>query len=151
MSGNTPINGRDIVASSSADDLMAAYHSIQTGSYENLITLIEKDTSIVHATFADGSTLLHWAAQRIDGMRIVKLLVNHGADVNHSSGSVGEIPLMWAVRNQFLAPTVRYLLENGSHVNHRNVYGQDVLSVACQAGHPTIAFILYVPRRIFVI
>ena len=132
------------VATSTQDGLMAAFHAMQSGNFENTRAAIEKDTNIVNAAFADGSLLLHWASLRADGIRIVQLLVNLGADVNRSGGALGENPLMWAARNQFLAPTLRFLLENGSNINHRNIHGQDALSVACQSGQPAIAFILYV-------
>jgi ankyrin repeat protein len=66
----------------------------------------------------DGWTPLHGAAEGGEGesfVRIVKMLLDHGADVNAAS-HIGNTPLMRAVKFENNLPIVTLLLEHGADV-----------------------------------
>jgi ankyrin repeat protein len=65
-------------------------------------------------------TALSWAIER-DRIDICRLLLDHGADVNHKSNS-GLTPLMVAVYN-WKIDIIYLLLINGANVNQKNNQG----------------------------
>ncbi|KAK6627845.1 hypothetical protein RUM44_010324 [Polyplax serrata] len=71
---------------------------------------------------------------------IVKLLINHGAEVNAQSCS-GNTPLMYACSGGHEA-VVRVLLENEANVEDHNENGHTPLMEAASAGHVGVAKIL---------
>jgi ankyrin repeat protein len=89
------------------------------------------DVNAVH----EGNPLLTWACSlALDHPHMVKLLVEHGADVNRR-GHNGEIPLATA---SYLgaASTVALLLGAGARVNDADDdIGQTALMVAAKGGH----------------
>jgi uncharacterized protein len=89
------------------------------------------DANAVH----NGNPLLTWACSlALDHPQMVKLLVEHGADVNRR-GHKGEIPLVTA---SYLgaASTVALLLGAGAKVNDADDdIGQTALMAAAKGGH----------------
>jgi ankyrin repeat protein len=69
--------------------------------------------------FVTGSTALHYAAN--DGkIRLMKLLIEHGADVNAWKSTWYAVPLAWAANNARLE-AINLLLDHGADVNGPNV------------------------------
>lgn len=85
-----------------------------------------------------GTTALHVAAER-NSLELVKLLVEHGADVNVRN-RLGEAPLLLAIRSFPLEPfeTVKYLVEHGADVNASSRLGETALSAAAANGDTRI-------------
>jgi len=55
------------------------------------------------------------------GMKLVKYLVEFGADVNIIN-NYGEIPLFGVCRNE-TKELLKYLIEQGAYINKENYYG----------------------------
>ncbi len=79
-----------------------------------------------------GSTPLHYAAH-YDYMVLVKLLVEHGADVNADTAHWWRTPLAWAA-DAARVEAVRFLLDNSAEVNANVGGGHTALHAACQGG-----------------
>lgn len=76
-------------------------------------------------------------------VRILQVLVNHGADVNHA-GRNGVTPLAFAVRADKgnRVALVRWLLAQGARVNEPDAKGQTALHVAAASGHAGVIQLL---------
>lgn len=64
---------------------------------------------------------------------IVKLLIEHGADVNVRSSN-GYTPLI-AAASEDRSEIARYLIEHGAAVDCKDASGETPLSLACSLGH----------------
>ena len=136
------------------DDILADYNEEflnsedRTAVYDNLIKGIKHDDLDIvreilrnneddHIDFnykdLDGNTLLILAV-KVENENIVKILVDHGANVNETNDNK-QTPLMYAVILNYIN-IVKYLLKNGADVNLRdgddhtindyaNIYGVD--------------------------
>jgi Ankyrin repeats (3 copies) len=73
----------------------SAHEYAQEGDIEGLTREISRDKSVVNARDANGWTPLHESVRggHIDA---IKLLVEHGADVNSKTNMDGATPLWWA-------------------------------------------------------
>jgi ankyrin repeat protein len=85
----------------------------------------------VSETAADGSTALHWAAQR-DSLQIADLLIAAGADVKAAT-SYHVTPLSLAATNGN-AVLIEHLLKAGADANSVSEQGQTVLMTAALTG-----------------
>lgn len=76
-------------------------------------------------------------------MRIIKLLLNRGADINKSDFSA-QTPLLYAsaLPDEFAFETVQYLLSQGAKTNTVNTENQTPLFFAQARNHPNIANLL---------
>lgn len=86
-----------------------------------------------------GNTALFLAAYR-GRMDVVKLLVEHGADVNAKDDG-DSTPLQdaaWSGQTE----VVRYLLEQGAEPDAKDGFGRSALDLAIEGGHTEIATIL---------
>ncbi|MGE3511858.1 MAG: ankyrin repeat domain-containing protein [Vicinamibacterales bacterium] len=84
-------------------------------------------------TAADGTTLLHWAAERGDAVLVSRLIAG-GADVR-AANRLGVTPLSVAALAGS-ASVVRLLLENGADPNTATPDGESALMTAARAGDP---------------
>lgn len=103
------------------------------------IGILLKDPSLATQTWngADdilikGSTPLHYAAH-YDYVDLVKLLVEHGADINANKAHWWTTPLAWAA-DAARVEAVKFLLDNGAEVNADVGGGHIALHAACQGG-----------------
>lgn len=66
---------------------------------------------------------------------VVKLLIEHGADVNARKGTYNtvEIPLMYAVQYERF-DIAKLLIDNGADVNTKDNDGKTPLMIATQSG-----------------
>ncbi len=79
-----------------------------------------------------GATAL-WCAAGAGHLDIVKCLLNHGAEVNHTTLS-NSTPLRAACFDG-RPDIVRYLVENGADISIPNKYDNTCLMIACYKGH----------------
>jgi hypothetical protein len=73
----------------------SAHEYAQQGDIEGLKQEIQRDRSVVHARDSNGWTPLHESV-RAGHLDAIKLLVDHGADVNSKTNMDGATALWWA-------------------------------------------------------
>ncbi|XP_043933603.1 protein fem-1 homolog B [Protopterus annectens] len=83
----------------------------------------------------DGATAL-WCAAGAGHFEVVKLLVSHGADVNHTTVT-NSTPLRAACFDGRL-DIVRYLVENNADIGIANKYDNTCLMIAAYKGHTEV-------------
>ena len=128
------VRGRD-----GTNPFHAAGHS---GDFEVVQKLIEYDPAGIHAVDEGGSTPLLLASDGRyfkDGS-VVRLLLEHGADINGQS-SGGWTPLHWASLNGALE-VVRLLLERGVDLEAKITIGKTALQIAADQGHDEVVKLL---------
>ena len=87
-------------------DLDVLIEAAQQGNLEKVLSILDRNQKAVRESDASGATALHYAA--FNGhRRIVKLLVERGAAVNHRDRELGATPAGWAIE---------YLRELGGHL-----------------------------------
>jgi ankyrin repeat protein len=89
----------------------------------------------VNAAEPDGTTALHWASYRDDGVT-AELLVRAGANVN-AANDLGATPL-WTASLNGSASMVRLLLEAGANPNAALLLGETPLMVAARSGNANV-------------
>lgn len=97
--------------------LTSAMNFAREGQTQIVLAMLDLGVDL-HATTADGSTLLHYAALARDGAELVKALISMGANVA-SSNKIGNKPLHWAVKGGCL-DSVKALVNAGSHIDAEN-------------------------------
>jgi ankyrin repeat protein len=82
-----------------------------------------------------GNEPLYWAASFNDDIKIVKLLINNGADVINESKYNDNTPLEGAVSNDY--NIIKLLLENGADatINNKLVFNRTALHIASIFSH----------------
>ena len=96
--------------------------------------LIQKGAN-VNAAEGDGTTALHWAADR-DDLATVDLLIRSGARVN-AANDLGATPL-WAACLNGNPAIVRRLLQAGANPNAALLLGETPLMVAARSGNAEV-------------
>jgi ankyrin repeat protein len=89
----------------------------------------------VNAAEADGTTALHWASYRDDGVS-ADLLIRAGANVN-AANDLGATPL-WTASLNGSAEMVRRLLQAGANPNAALLLGETPLMVASRSGNANV-------------
>ncbi len=116
----------------------------------------DKSPEVVRALIKAGANVNEQAAYNADGgfthlmaavnrgeIRIAKLLIDAGADVNALSGPRGWTPLLLAVGQKKPNPQmVRLLLDSGADVNAQNQHGENALSFAVFNNNPQMVKLL---------
>jgi ankyrin repeat protein len=115
----------------------ALFAAIRAGNRPAVAAMLD-DAALVGVTDPRGSTPLLHAALLADAA-MVRLLIEHGADVNAANHD-GITALMWAAGD---ADKVRLLLDNGAKVNARSGLGRTPLLVAATyAGNAQVVRLL---------
>ncbi|XP_058464407.1 protein fem-1 homolog B isoform X1 [Malaya genurostris] len=83
----------------------------------------------------EGATPL-WVAAGSGHMNIVKLLVEHGADVNHHTSKLST-PVRAACFDGRL-DIIRYLVDHNANINFANAYNNTCLMIASYKGHAVV-------------
>lgn len=118
---------------------MNIFQAIQRNNFDALKHLIEVDRVDVNATTQDGATPIFIAISYGMRLNMIKLLVEHGANVNYINEQQ-MTPLLQAASPGFASNTaiVTYLVEHGADVNYQRQDGitalmkaSDVDKVAC--------------------
>jgi ankyrin repeat protein len=105
----------------------------QLGDVNAVRTLVKQKVD-VNGAQGDGSTALHWAAQK-DDVEMAKILLAAGASVNATTRLGAATPLFMACRNGN-APMIELLLKSGADPNSIDEHGTTPLMMAAAAGNP---------------
>ena len=97
--------------------------------HPDVITYLVKTGIDVNNQDQDGVSALHWACER-GHYSIVKLLLDHGANVN-SVTKKGETPLHYTSPNTQM---IKLLLDSGVRVNATDIDGMTALHWAAERG-----------------
>ncbi|XP_058836327.1 protein fem-1 homolog B isoform X4 [Topomyia yanbarensis] len=87
----------------------------------------------------EGATAL-WVAAGAGHMNIIKLLVEHGADVNHHTSKLST-PVRAACFDGRL-DIIRYLVDHNANINFANAYNNTCLMIASYKGHVEVVVYL---------
>ncbi len=120
--GNTPL----IAAAGACQNKMARY-------------LIEKGAEVNAANSRYGSTALSIAAGKCDDPRVIRLLLDNGADL-HVRNNGGDTPLLVAVKHDN-RKTVEMMLQAGADIDEQNE-GYTALMIAARRGYRGIVALL---------
>lgn len=104
--------------------------AITADNYDECARLIALDPTIVNSPQCPIIV-----AARNNKRRILKLLIEKGADVNAKSPAMHYTALMWACENGH-SNIVELLLEAGADVNLRDMYGTNALRYAIEGDNP---------------
>jgi ankyrin repeat protein len=121
-------------------------YAVMNQHKEMVSRLIELGSN-VKARDRYGETALHFAANRQGkgttepNIEIVKLLLNHGADINAVTND-GESVLYLAIM-EFRNPIAKYLLDQGALVNPRRPKSKIPLALAVHWGHDDVITLLF--------
>ncbi len=105
----------------------------QSGDRNTVRTLIAQKAD-VNAAAGDGTTALHWAADKND-VEMAKMLIGAGASVKATTRVGSLTPLMLAAKNGN-ADVMKVLLEAGADASAADEHGTTVLMMAAGAGNP---------------
>jgi ankyrin repeat protein len=118
---------------------------------DNILELLISQGLDINAADSDGSTPLHYAAQRCN-VDAIKCLVKNGADI-HARTKGGHTPLLSFVakvcrrgpQGSKSAPTFRALFECGAQIEAKDDHGETALHLAARlVWHPEMAELLVV-------
>jgi ankyrin repeat protein len=116
---------------SDLDSKSSIYKSVKEGDNQLLLNLISNGEDVNQEQ--DGVPLLFVACQN-GNLKIVKILIEHGADVNKSEKSSDSTSILTAAQHGYLK-IVELLIEHGADVNKVNSYGATPLILASDRGH----------------
>ena len=129
------------LSGASAEGRLPLTQAVTAGDTQGVRTLLAKPGTDVNATEADGSTALHYAANRGDA-GVVTALLAAGADVKVAN-RYGVTPISLACANGSVA-VVASLLKAGADVNTVTVGGQTLLMTAARSGTPELIRLLLI-------
>ena len=107
----------------------------EQGHYDCIKCIIDFDED-VNGHDIGGMTALHYASVKENNERIIKILANHGADIN-AKCIFGNTALMEASKNGNLS-NVMELLKYSCDVNAQNKKGETALALASHYGYSDI-------------
>jgi ankyrin repeat protein len=105
--------------------------AVKDGRAQEVRALLKQKAIDVNQAAVDGTTALHWAAQRGDA-DLVGLLLGAGADPRRAN-RYGVTPL-WLAASSGSAPVMTRLLDAGADANARMEGGDTVLMIAARGG-----------------
>jgi ankyrin repeat protein len=97
------------------------------------VRMLVKQKVDVNAAQGDGSTALHWAAQK-DDLEMAKILLAAGASVKATTRLGAATPMFMACRNGN-APMIELLIKSGADPNSVDEHGTTALMMAAAAGN----------------
>lgn len=107
------------------------------GRYQQVLEFLRKGCRADYIDTHTGTPVVSHAIRGKGDLRVVRLLVDTGADVNVADAA-GETPLMSALRLDRRLPLLNYLIDVGAHVNAVNQKGECALHFAVMATHPQL-------------
>lgn len=123
--------------------LMAA---ISGGNMDMIKNVMETRPELIKKRNKNGESAIHFAAASEQSTENLKLVVEHGANVN-AKNKQGVTPLMIAVSNDDIE-AVKFLLSKGADINARDKEGNTPLHIACDAGSIAMVELLCKDYRI---
>jgi ankyrin repeat protein len=121
---------------------MSLVSAVKNGDYNNVNLLIETIKTLIEAgeDVNEKERPLVLAAEK-GNIDIVKLLLEHGADVNGTESKYGSAPLHFAAQKGYL-DVVKLLLDYGADINQLNDQGTTPLHFAAEGGNIDIVKLL---------
>jgi ankyrin repeat protein len=95
----------------------------------------------VHAKLDRGLNTLHFAAM-INNLNIVKLLIDHGADLNAYDNICYGTVLQTAINMNPNEEVAKFLVEHGAKINQKFSFGNTELHLAAMKGYADLASLL---------
>ncbi|VDB87231.1 unnamed protein product [Peniophora sp. CBMAI 1063] len=164
-SGHTALHAASVGGHISIVDLLLEYGAIINAVAEDSMTplacalgyentdvaelLVSRD-ALSGLSMPSQANLLYYAAQS-GHIRVVRILLSLGTDVNTRAGASGVTALHAACdKDDVFSPrrqTIRVLLQNGADISARSEYGDTPLSIAMAAGRHELFRLLIPPER----
>jgi ankyrin repeat protein len=124
------VAGVSAAAADQSSQVSPLVEAARDADWESVRSLIESGAD-VKATYADGSTALHWASYW-DNLQIAERLLDAGAPAG-ATNELGATPL-WAAALNGNAAMVRLLIEAGADPNTALLSGETPLMIAARSG-----------------
>ncbi len=121
-----------------ADETLS--QAIKSGKIEETRALLQSHEVDVLAAEPDGSTPLHWAANRNDA-EAVAALINKGADVN-ANNRYGVTPLIAACMGSGEVAVIKLLIKAGADPDSALPSGQSAMMTAARTGKTDVVGLL---------
>lgn len=103
------------------DDL---YTAIESNNYDDVEDLIEKGVN-VNCEYEDEDSPLYEAINSRKKWKIVKLLIDSGANINYINESEGNTPLILSAYDVVDYTLMKLLIKKGANLYHKNNDGLD--------------------------
>lgn len=117
----------------------ALFHAVQQSSGTEVERLIKLGAN-VNAVNEAGATPLMWA---VPDLAKVRLLIEHGADVNAASKNLGRTPLLIAAGYPDTVPVLKLLLEKGADLRARDRSGENAMRKAARFSDVSVVEFLH--------
>jgi len=147
QSGNTPLIWASHYAHSGIIEKLLEYGACtETLHNENSTPLLSTSRMYMYTSYLENLSSYQLSEPEFqcvqqafgkDPLKIIKLLIAYGANVDAVGGEEGETPLISAI-SPHCEDLVRLLLESGADVNKRDNNSQTPLCKACKFGHREI-------------
>ncbi|KAL9179621.1 hypothetical protein ACHAXT_008911 [Thalassiosira profunda] len=137
------VTGTSVSETHLEDEVGELFDTIKAGSLAKVRKILKRRPDLVTKTGGFGFSALEVAAASTlqNNLAIVKLLIEHGADMNRPDPHFGQLPLHRACE-QGAANVVSFFLDNGMDANAKDGTGQCCLCIAAEHGRIDVCRLL---------
>lgn len=127
------------------------YYAVREGNFPLVELLIKMPSTDVNEVDSRGVTPLHWVSHcectysgdiKCSCTKIVKILIEHGADLNRADRLQNQVSLHWAVTSKHTGAVELLIKADESCINAVSYLGNTPLHLACKAGLDKISELL---------